>query len=66
MNEIHELWTNEYFVDLIERQIKYQISMYFHVHHDRKPTAEEYKEYFEMWKAQAECNVTDYDLGIFE
>lgn len=62
---IKELWSHEYFIDKIERTIKNDISMYFFAHHDRKPIKEEYEKFFDLWKSQLKCEVTDYDLGIF-
>ncbi len=61
-----QLWSHEYFIDKIERIIKNEIDMYFHVHHERKATKEEYEEYFDNWKNCAKCNVTNFDLGIYE
>lgn len=61
-----ELWTNEYFIDKIERTIKNEISMYFLANHERRATKEEYEKIFDNWVSQLKCNVTDYDLGIFE
>ncbi len=59
------LWTNEFFIDHIERTIKRDISMYFHVNHERNPSKEEYEEYFKKYIDQLKCNITDFDLGIF-
>ncbi len=61
-----ELWTSEWFIKYIERVIKNEISMYYHVHHDRKPIKEEYEEMFEKWKSSLKCEVNAWDLGIFE
>ncbi len=60
-----EMWSDEYFIDKIERQFKYEISMFFHVHYDRHPTKQEYQDYFAKWQSKIICNLTDYDLGIF-
>jgi len=60
-----KLWSHEYFIDRVELWLKSEIAMYFYLHHERYPTDEEYKVYFEMWKLQAECNVVGNDLGIF-
>lgn len=61
-----DFWNDEYFIQLIERKIKHEIAMYFHVHYDRHPKEEEYLEYFNDWTSKIKCNVTDYDLGVFE
>jgi hypothetical protein len=61
-----ELWTDEYFLDLINRYIKHQIQMYFHVHHNRFPTKEEYEKFFKKWYEKLRCKLTNYDLGIFD
>lgn len=61
-----ELWTNEYFIDKLERHVKNEISMKYHVQNDRIPTKEEYETTFDNWVSKLKCNVTDYDLGIFE
>jgi hypothetical protein len=65
-NENPELWSEEYFVNQINRYIKNEIHMYFFVKHDRKPIKEEYEEYFEKWVKQLSCEVTNFDLGIYE
>lgn len=65
MNDI-ELWSEEYFIDNIERIIKNEIMMYFYVNHnERRPTKEEYEEYFKKYVDKLRCKVTDIDLGIF-
>jgi hypothetical protein len=61
-----KLWSDEFFIDKLERTIKNEIGMYFHVHHDRHPTKEEIESFFDKWKSRLECNITSYDLGIFE
>lgn len=61
-----ELWTNEYFIDLIERKIKHEIATYYNVHFDRNPSKIEYEQCFNDWKNCITCNVTNYDLGIYE
>lgn len=66
MTEYPELWSHEYFLDLMNRHMKHEIAMFFHVHHERKPTAEEYKEHFNKYLSQMTCEVTNYDLGIYE
>jgi len=60
------LWSDEYFQDQINRKIKNDISMMFYVRFERKPTKEEYEEWFEKFKNGVLCRVTNYDLGIFE
>lgn len=64
MNE-PKLWTDEYFIDYIERKIKHDISMKYFVHHERKPTKEEYEFEFKSWISQLKCEVNDFDLGIY-
>jgi hypothetical protein len=64
VNDI-ELWSDEYFVDKIERTIKNEISMKFYANHERYPTQFEYEYFFRTWVSKLRCNVTDYDLGNF-
>ena len=60
-----ELWSEEYFIDLLNRRIKNDISMKYLVHHKRIPTKEEYETQFADWVSKIKCEVNDYDLGIF-
>lgn len=61
-----ELWTEEFFIELLERKVKNEISMYFYVHHDRNPSKEEYEQFFDRWKSSLKCIVNNYDLGTLE
>lgn len=60
-----ELWSDEYFIDKINRTIKNEIAMLYHVRYDRKENKQEYEEWFEIFVKSLKCEVTDYDLGIF-
>jgi hypothetical protein len=61
-----ELWSDDYFMDMIERKIKNEIDVKFFVHHHRKPTKHEYESIFADWVSKLNCQVTDFDLGIYE
>jgi hypothetical protein len=61
-----ELWTDEYFIDYIERSIKSQIDMKFFISEKRKPTKQEYKFIFTNWVSKLKCQVTNFDLGIYD
>jgi hypothetical protein len=60
-----DLWTDEFFVSVIERKIKHEISMKFLVTQNRQPTKEEYESTFHDFVGKLKCNVTDYDLCIY-
>jgi hypothetical protein len=60
-----ELWSDEYFIESIEKYVKYQISMKFSPE-NRHPTSQEYDYYFRTWVSKLKCDLTDYDLGNYE
>lgn len=59
------LFSDEYYIEYIGRRMKLYIqdqSFYFK---ERYPTREEYIEKFNDWKSKLKCEVTNYDLGIY-
>jgi hypothetical protein len=61
-----KLWTEEYHQDLINRKIKHEIEMYFFSNYERKPTFEEFHEWFDKFVKNASCVITNADLGIYD
>ncbi len=61
-----DIWSEEYLIDQIEMKIKHEIDMYFYVKNDRKPNKKEYESIFADWVRKLKCEVTPYDLGIYE
>lgn len=59
-------YTRSRFYDKIERILKFEISQMFFENQNRLPTKEEYENYFLEALRNVKCNVTNYDLGIFE
>lgn len=61
-----DLWSEQYFIDQIERKIKNEISMKYFVQHERRPTVDEYKNIWSQWTQSLKLNITDFDLGIYD
>lgn len=74
-----ELWSEEYFIDKIERTIKHEISMHHLVERDKKkengeeilesekhPTEEHYKNKFSDWVSKLKFTITNFDLGNYD
>lgn len=64
--KVIELWSEEYFIDQMNRKMKYEIDMHFLVKYDRKPTKEEFESFFKDWNSKMFCEVTNNDLGKFD
>ena len=68
MNEFYPI---SEFYETIERKIKNEIDFMFFSNNWKefqcdKPTVEEYSKFFEMARQNIKCEVSNYDLGIYE
>lgn len=52
--------------DNVERKIKFEINQMFYENQNRYPNEEEYKYFFLKVISNIKCNITNYDLGIFD
>ena len=64
--KIPEYVSQNYIQDEINRTIKNKIEFMFHCIYERKPTYEEYHEWFDKFIKNAECTVVNADIGIYD
>lgn len=59
-------YSDDYFLDVIEKKIKFEISMKYYVRHNRHPTKEEYEKEWNEWIPALMLNVSNKDIGNFD
>lgn len=59
----YDLWSDEYFQELLNDKIKADIAMMIYARHKRHPTKEEYEEWFKKFVDGAKCVVRPSDIG---
>lgn len=52
--------------DEINKTIKFKIQSMFHYIYKRKPTYQEYHEWFDKFIKNAECIVVNADIGVYD